>query len=130
MTLLLDTCAILWAVSEPEALSEAAREALVRPDAAVHVSPISCAEIACLAERGRIALDRHWKTWFNYFAALNGWRAIDIDLSIVQEAYSLPGHFHSDPADRILTATARRFGMRLVTADRKLLDYPHVDTLW
>jgi PIN domain nuclease of toxin-antitoxin system len=113
--LLLDTCAILWSVSEPESLSAVARDALLRPDAVVHVSPISCAEIACLAERGRIALDRHWKTWFNHFAAENGWQSVDIDLAIVQEAYSLPGTFHADPADRILTATARRRDLALCT---------------
>jgi PIN domain nuclease of toxin-antitoxin system len=28
-----------------------------------------------------------------------------------------------DPADRILAATAREYGHRLITRDRKLLDY-------
>lgn len=130
MDVVLDTCAVIWAVSDPAALSAAARDTLTRPDTAVHVSPISCAEIACLAERGRIVLDRHWKPWFNHFTALNGWRAVDIDLATIQEAYSLPGTFHADPADRILVATARRLNASLVTADRKLIDYPHVQTVW
>lgn len=130
MDLLLDTCAILWAVSEPDTLSAAARRALRQPDVRVHVSPISCAEIACLVDRGRLKLDRHWKTWWNHFSSRNGWCAIDITLSIMQEAYSLPDAFHADPADRILVATARDRALALVTADRKLLNYPHVTTLW
>lgn len=47
-----------------------------------------------------------------------------------QEAYSLPGNFHRDPADRILVATCRLRGLALLTADRLILDYPHVTALW
>jgi PIN domain nuclease of toxin-antitoxin system len=42
----------------------------------------------------------------------------------------LPGDFHKDPADRILVAIARRYGIPLVTCDEKILDYPHVQTIW
>lgn len=130
MDYLLDTCAIIWAVSDPGALSEGARGALEERDALVYISPISCAEIAYLAGRDRIRLDRHWKPWFNHFVSLNGWQSIEIDVPIVQEAYSLPETFHADPVDRIITATARARHLTLITADRKILSYPHVDTLW
>jgi len=43
--------------------------------------------------------------------------------------HSLPETFHADPVDRVLTATARIHNLTLVTADRKILDYPHVNTL-
>jgi PIN domain nuclease of toxin-antitoxin system len=32
--------------------------------------------------------------------------------------------------DRLLVATARIHGLRLITADEKILAYPHVHTLW
>lgn len=35
----------------------------------------------------------------------------------------LPGELHGDPADRIIAATTRHLGARLVTADEKLLAY-------
>ena len=44
------------------------------------------------------------------------------------EAYALPGTFHRDPADRVLVATARRDGLTLVTADDRILAYPHLRT--
>ena len=127
--MLLDTCSIIWTVSKPEMLSAEAREALESPINEVFISPISCAEIACLQERGRISLDRHWKTWFDYYLDLNGWQVIDISLSIIQEAFALPPPFHSDPADRIITATARHFKLKLITGDRKIINYPFVETL-
>lgn len=130
MKLLLDTCCVLWAISDPEALSVRAKTLLEDPEAEIHVSAITAGEIACAAERGRILLDRHWKTWFRYFTEQNGWEIVSIDLDIIEEAYCLPEKFHQDPADRIITATARLKNCILLTADRKILDYPHVNAIW
>jgi len=130
MNLLLDTCAIIWAVSDPDCLSKPARSALADETAEVCYSPISCAEIAWAVQRKKIAIDRHWRLWFRHYVELNGWEEAPIDLNIIEEAYSLPEPFHADPADRILVATARLRGCHLVTGDRKILLYPHVRTLW
>ena len=128
--MVLDTCAVIWAVGEPERLGVRAQEALSVPEAEVYVSPISCAEIACASERGRIELDCHWRTWFRRYVEQNEWRVADIDLLTIEEAYALPEPFHRDPADRIVVATARRLDCAVVTADRKILAYPHVQTVW
>ena len=130
MNLLLDTCAVLWSVADPDRLSEKARRELESQHNTVSVSAISCAEIACWVDRGRIELDRHWKTWFRYYLDINGWLCVPIDLAVMEEAYSLPLPFHSDPADRTIVATARIHGMAVVTGDRRILDYPHVDLCW
>lgn len=130
MKLLLDTCTIIWAVSQPESLSASARESLIAPENQVMYSPLSCAELAWASDRGRIRIDRHWKLWFRHYTVLNAWKEVPIDLSIVEEAYSLPEPFHADPVDRILVATARLSAFTLVTADRKILEYPHVKSLW
>lgn len=130
MRLLLDTCTILWAVLSPQDLSAKAKECLLDEDSLISVSPISCAEIACACEQGRIRLEQHWKIWFRRFIEQNGWQVTAIDLPIIEEAYSLPGPFHADLADRILAATARLERAFLVTADTKLLHYPHVETIW
>ena len=45
------------------------------------------------------------------------------------EAYSLPPPIHSDPADRILIATARLEKLTLVTTDAKIRAYPHVQSV-
>ena len=36
----------------------------------------------------------------------------------------LPGEFHRDPADRIIVAMSRRYGVDLVTSDKLILAYP------
>ncbi len=130
MKLLLDTCCVIWAISQPSELSDNAARLLVAKDSEVHVSAISAAEIVCAVERNRIAIDRHWKKWFRHYIELNGWLTTDITLEIIEEAYSLPDKFHADPADRIITATARLKQYTILTADRKILAYPHVNCVW
>jgi PIN domain nuclease of toxin-antitoxin system len=130
MKLLLDTCCIIWAISQPTAISKTAKTLLITDDSEIHVSAISVAEIACAVERGRIVIDRHWKKWFRHYINQNGWQVDSIDLDIMEEAYSLPESFHADPADRIITATTRLGNYTLLTADRKILSYPHVNAVW
>lgn len=130
MTVVLDTCAVVWAVSDPARLSRPATRILQAADTEVCVSAISCAEIACAAARGRIEIDRHWRLWFRHYIDLNGWTVLPIDLESVEEAYSLPEPFHRDPADRLIVAAARRLSAPVITADVRILDYPHVKTVW
>ena len=130
MTVVLDTCAVVWAVSDPARLPGPATRILQAEDTEVCVSAISCAEIACAAVRGRVVIDRHWRLWFRHYVDLNGWTVLPIDLESVEEAYSLPEPFHRDPADRIIVAAARRLSAPIITADARLLDYPHVRTVW
>jgi len=130
MKLLLDTCCIIWAISDPASVSDSAAVLIEDADSEIFVSPISAAEIACATERGRIVIDRPWKEWFRHYVNLNGWQIETIDLEIIEEAYSLPGMFHADPADRIITATARVRNLTVLTSDRKILDYPNVHAVW
>ena len=52
-----------------------------------------------------------------------GIRLAALTPEIAIDASHLPGVFHSDPADRMIVATARRIGAAIVTRDRKILDY-------
>ena len=48
---------------------------------------------------------------------------IEDDGRVLIASTDLPWETHSDPADRILIATAREYGLRILTRDRKILDY-------
>jgi PIN domain nuclease of toxin-antitoxin system len=41
----------------------------------------------------------------------------------------LPGDFHRDPADQMIVATARLYNCPIVTLDRLIRAYPHVQVL-
>jgi len=55
MRLLLDTCCIIWTISDPDALSETAKNMIEDENAGIYVSPISAAEIACASGRGGLS---------------------------------------------------------------------------
>jgi PIN domain nuclease of toxin-antitoxin system len=129
MSLLLDTCAVLWLAADPERMSAEARKRLTDPSTSVYVSAISAGELACLVQHNRVVLPRHWKPWFRQAVADNGWEVLPVDLDVVEEAYSLPENFHTDPADRMIVASARLKRLTVVTGDQRILEYPHVDSL-
>ncbi len=128
--LLLDTCALVWAILDPFRLSRRAADALEDPDAEIYLLPISVAEVACAVERGRLELNEHWKIWLRKHVHANGWQYLPMDTAMVEEAYSLPPPFHADPADRLFVAAARIHHFSIVTGDAGILAYPHVLTVW
>jgi PIN domain nuclease of toxin-antitoxin system len=126
MRYLLDTCAVLWLAGDGSNLTDETVAELQLPQNEVFVSAITSAELACLVRKNKIDLPAHWRRWFRNAIELNGWGLLPVDLENIEEAYSLSGEFHSDPADRILVAAARLNKLTLVTGDQKILDYPHV----
>jgi PIN domain nuclease of toxin-antitoxin system len=122
--LLLDTCALIWVANDepisPQALQ--AIEAAADTDS-IFVSPISAWEIGNLTRKGRLRLSMPPEAWFEAALALPGLRLAEMPpRTLVASAY-LPGDPPTDPADRILAASARAENVQLVTRDRKLLSY-------
>ena len=121
--ILLDTCALLWIANG--GLKPEAEAAIAENDAAgvpVVASPISAWEIGLLASRGRIALPIDPGRWFSGFIE-EGIKLAPLTPQILVDSSFLPSADLRDPADRILAATARAFGYRLMTRDQPLLDY-------
>lgn len=128
MRVLLDTCAMIHIVQDPHRLSSHAHALVNDPASEVFVSVATIPELACLAAIRRVDLTPHWKIWYRERLQESGWNLIDIDTRVAEEAWSLPEDFHRDPTDRILVATARVHRLLLITTDRRILDYPHVDS--
>ncbi len=125
--LLLDTCAVIWLAASrlPDDVTIKVRN--VAASAQLYHSPISAWEIAMLGrarpEGPRIRFDPDPVTWFNQFRTAPGVRMLDLTDDIAMAAALLPSSIHSDPADRILIATARHHGVPIVTGDRRIIDY-------
>ena len=75
-----------------------------------------------LVARSRLALPLSPASWFDGLVQ-SGVRWAPLPPEVLIAASFLPGKIHGDPADRILAATARAFGYRLMTRDRALLAY-------
>lgn len=123
-SLLLDTHTLLWMVEKHPRLGAGAAGAMNRAgrEDRLSISAITLWEIGLLASKKRIDLHRDVMEWVHEVLALPGLSLVQLLPEIAVTSTRLPFEMHPDPADRILVATARRFGATLVTADRALLD--------
>ncbi len=121
---LLDTCAALWVVADEisqkiaDELSAARRAGLL-----TYVSPITAWEVGLLARKGRFRSRYTPQRWFEQLMKDPDTALADLSAKILLESSFLPGDLHSDPADRIIAATARELGLTVMTRDRALLAY-------
>lgn len=92
------------------------------------ISAISCWEVAKLVECGRLILPSSIEEWLDEALAYPGINFLNLTPRICVDSTQLPGTFHRDPADQIIVATARVYNCPIVTVDRKIRAYPHVDT--
>ncbi len=119
---LLDTHVLVWLVGGDTQLSARARRHIAAATT-VWVSAITPWEIGMLVAKGRLTLAKDLLEWLDEVLALPGIRLAGLEPAIAAASSRLPGELHGDSADRIIAATARHLGARLVTADEKLLAY-------
>lgn len=130
--IVLDTHVWIWWVSNPKELSSPARGAIQRAVRArrAYLSSISVWEVALLATRGRLQLTIDVRDWLARCEALPDFQFVPVDNLIASRSVFLAPPLHSDPADRIIIATAQTMGAALVSKDEKIRNYPHVETIW
>jgi len=92
-------------------------------DGRVWVSAISVWEVGMLEAKGRLTLSRGTRDWVRRALGVPGVRLAELSPDVALDSSTLPGTVHGDPADRILIATARHLGAKLVTRDRSIISY-------
>jgi len=126
MTLLLDTHVWFWALESPEQLGRKCRAALESRNNDLAVATISTVEFGQLQTAKRVVFKGTLESWVRRGTESLGLRMLDLSNPVAVLAYALPGTFHKDPADRVLVATAIHHGFTFITADERILAYPHV----
>jgi PIN domain nuclease of toxin-antitoxin system len=124
--LLLDTHVWIWLMEG--VIAELSASAITKLRAGsragrLMVSAISVWELAMLDAKRRITLSMDCSTWVERALAAPGIELVAISPTIAIQSTRLPGNLSGDPADGMLVATARAHGARLVTRDRRLIDY-------
>ncbi len=128
--ILLDTHIWLWWVHGAEYLTDVQEQIILANESdEIGISAISLWEIAKLVEYGRLELPYSIDEWFEQAMNYPGIRILELTPEIAVESTRLPGEFHRDPADQMIVATARIHDCPLVTSDKKILDYSHVETV-
>ena len=121
--ILLDTHVLLWLDQGHSSLGEVATEIIesALADGAVAVSAITFWEVSMLVEKRRIVTSLDLNVWRSDLL-----RTGLIEFAIDGQCGIQATHLHdlpSDPADRMIVATALRQSAALVTADERLLQW-------
>jgi PIN domain nuclease of toxin-antitoxin system len=120
MKLLLDTHIWIWSVGDPQRLNRRVAKALGDVQNQLWLSPVSIWEALLLHRKGRLRVPEGFSTWVT--RALTTMplteAPLNFEVAAALTAVSLP---HADPADHFLAASAKAFGLTLITSDRNLL---------
>jgi PIN domain nuclease of toxin-antitoxin system len=93
------------------------------------VSDISLWEIATLVQLRRIKLTLPLREWLDLATCPPRVERTPISPAVAAEVANLPAHFHRDPADRIIVATARVLKATLLTSDERIIAAKVVPTI-
>lgn len=125
--MLLDTHVWLWAVDGGTKLGAKTRRHLDKATRSlpgeVCISAVSAFEIAALHTAGHVQLNQPVERWIREAIDRAKVRVIDLERDIAVDAGLIPPSALPDPFDRCLVATAREYGLPLVTRDRRILAY-------
>ncbi|HEX3675505.1 MAG TPA: PIN domain-containing protein [Rhizomicrobium sp.] len=125
MPILLDTCAAMWIVdnlpmkaSALEALNESGRKS--EP---IFVSPITGWEVGLLAMKGKFRSQYAPQRWLEILLSRPLVRLAEMPPHVLLQSCFLPGSPPREPSDRIVAATAREYGLTVMTRDRELIEF-------
>jgi PIN domain nuclease of toxin-antitoxin system len=128
-TLLLDTHAYVWAVSEPDRLSASARVAIAARANRLLVSAATVWEMAIKHRAGRWPEAEPLLAGHADIVERLGGEHLDIGWADARRAGTLRWA-HADPFDRMLAAQAVAAGAALVTRDAVFEDVTGLELLW
>jgi|SRR5271170_1938524 len=128
MKLLLDTHIWLWNELEPWKLTSAIHQHLASPQNELFLSPISVWELVLLVQKKKIKITADFGEWVN--ASFEDLQIQEAPVSFaVAHELRFTELAHKDPGDRFIVATARVYGLTLITADDQLLNLKNVSIL-
>ena len=130
--LLVDTHILVRWRLEPDKLSRAQKRALriaeIR-NSQIFISAITLWELALLAVAGRIKTKGPLDAWLADLVSQPLIEVLPITPQIAAAGAQLGSGFHNDPSDRIIVATARCHGLKIVTSDERIRDWGGVSVI-
>lgn len=123
---------VLFRASQVGAGSAGSPRAVTRAERSdgVAISSITLWETAQLVDVGRVKVHGSTEGFLESLRQRPGVHVLAITPEIAALAFRFPPAFTSDPADRLIGATARAHGLRLITRDGPMRDCPLLDTVW
>jgi PIN domain nuclease of toxin-antitoxin system len=124
MNCLLDTCALIWALSDTKKLSRVAADAIENDRNVIHVSAVSFFEISIKCSIGKLSFDNFNISELPAILYDSGVTLIPMDPFESIDLHNLPlKENHRDPFDRMLICQAIARNLTLISSDRSIAVY-------
>ena len=119
-------------VAEPGRLSQSADREIqkAQQDRSCAISSFTLFELAWLFHKNRLRGSGTIETSIRNILDDTGVKVLDITPEIADLSVSFPDTYPRDPGDRLIGATARAFGLTLITQDERILASPLIRTVW
>lgn len=122
----------VWFFWANDDLGELSKKALkvIQSGKTLGVSVISCWEIAMLVAKERLKLSIDVQLWVNQALQYPAVKLLSVDPEIAVLSTRLPGQFHGDPADRFIVATCMQHHAPLISKDKRIQAWSHINVIW
>lgn len=129
---LLDTHVLIWMVSDSSRLSRAAARELRKAEqnGELAIASITLWELASLYHHGRLRTSGTIESAIREILEKSQVQVIEVTPEIAALTTTFPETYPKDPGDRLIGATARAYGLTLITQDERILSSPLIRTVW
>ena len=130
--ILLDTHVLVWMVSDSSRLSRNAARELRKAEqnGELAIASITLWELALLYHQGRLRTSGSIESAIREMLEKSRVQVIEVTPEIAALTTTFPEHYPKDPGDRLIGATARAYGMTLVTQDERIRSSPLIRSVW
>ena len=130
--ILLDTHVLVWMVTDPKRLSRAADREIrkAQHDRSCAISSITLWELALLFRGSRLRGTGSIENSIRNILDDTGVKVLEITPEIADLSTSFPETYLKDPGDQLIGATARAYGLTLITQDERILASRLVRSMW
>ena len=123
MNYLLDTHTLIWAITEPNKLSETARNLIEDPEQHILVSAITFWEISLKHSLQKLNLENIAPEDFPNLCLEMDIEVLALDPEICATYHKLDAKYHKDPFDRMLVWLAKSRNFALISKDETVKSY-------
>jgi len=130
--ILLDTHVLVWMVSDSSRLSRSAAREMRKAEqnGALAIASITLWELALLYHHGRLRTSGSIESAIRTIIEKSHVQVLEITAEIAALTTTFPEDYPKDPGDRLIGATARAYGLTLITQDERIQASPIVRCLW
>lgn len=128
MRMMIDTHVWVFYVARMHDRLSTAALSVLKKAQVLHVSAISCWEVALLVKKGRLGII-NVSQWIEDALQFPRIQLLDLTSEILVRSVFL-NNLHQDPADRMIVATCDLESLPLVTADKKIIAWGEIETIW